>query len=444
MEHVDLELQITRVLLKDDHSSSRMDVSSPVEKSLTEESVESYTSSAGMHAPISFQAEAETAQSDTVHPSLSLNLNNEAVTKPLDSPDAKQEKSSHVHSRHGKDLGEPQLQPKIDTSSSELETIDTAVSKGENTEDPIDNTEPFNACIAVHRHPSAQGEVIFSKTGFVHLPNGDCGDGIVNPHPDSVEDKYWAQRHRLFSRYDLGIKIDREGWFSVTPEAIARHIAQKMTSGKMDLVVLDAFVGVGGNAIAFAQRKEVRLVVCVDKDPEKLYLAANNAKVYGIPTPKLLFVCSDTVAVLQSYKNGKCNKLLQTVQGDTMSVGNSPQSPDERQCGYRFVDATLLPSSIDAIFLSPPWGGSDYINWRHFDLASIHINDNCNGERLLQLAIDCMPKNQMNVAYFLPRNTNGWTLGQIAFSVGLHSMEMEGNYLNQKLKTITAYFISGT
>ena len=39
-----------------------------------------------------------------------------------------------------------------------------------------------------------------------------------------------------------------EGWFSVTPEKIAEHIAERC---RCDLIV-DAFCGVGGNAIQFA------------------------------------------------------------------------------------------------------------------------------------------------------------------------------------------------
>jgi hypothetical protein len=38
------------------------------------------------------------------------------------------------------------------------------------------------------------------------------------------------------------------GWYSVTPEAIAQHLAHRM---KCDLII-DAFAGVGGNAIQFA------------------------------------------------------------------------------------------------------------------------------------------------------------------------------------------------
>ena len=54
----------------------------------------------------------------------------------------------------------------------------------------------------------------------------------MNPYPkDVVADKYWAQRRRLFSRFDEGIELDRDGWFSVTPEAIAYHIAKRVVEG---------------------------------------------------------------------------------------------------------------------------------------------------------------------------------------------------------------------
>ena len=58
-------------------------------------------------------------------------------------------------------------------------------------------------------------------------------------------EKYWFQRYRLFSKYEEGIQLDKESWFSVTPEAIAMHIAERC---QCDLIV-DAFCGVGGNSI---------------------------------------------------------------------------------------------------------------------------------------------------------------------------------------------------
>ena len=36
-----------------------------------------------------------------------------------------------------------------------------------------------------------------------------------------------AQRYNYFSLFDDGIGLDPEGWFSVTPEAIAAHVASR-------------------------------------------------------------------------------------------------------------------------------------------------------------------------------------------------------------------------
>ncbi|KAG5841598.1 hypothetical protein ANANG_G00168310 [Anguilla anguilla] len=92
--------------------------------------------------------------------------------------------------------------------------------------------------------------------------------------------KYWVQRYRLFSRFDEGIKLDHEGWFSVTPEKIAQHIAVRVQQLSPCDLVVDAFCGVGGNAIQFALTG--RRVIAVDIDPVRLALAQNNAEVYGV------------------------------------------------------------------------------------------------------------------------------------------------------------------
>lgn len=62
--------------------------------------------------------------------------------------------------------------------------------------------------------------------------------------------KYWCQRYILFSRFDDGVQMDEEGWFSVTPEVIAQYQASRCASG----TIIDCFTGVGGNAIHFAQQ----------------------------------------------------------------------------------------------------------------------------------------------------------------------------------------------
>nr|XP_009481598.1 PREDICTED: LOW QUALITY PROTEIN: trimethylguanosine synthase [Pelecanus crispus] len=197
--------------------------------------------------------------------------------------------------------------------------------------------------------------------------------------------KYWAQRYRLFSRFDEGVKLDREGWFSVTPEKIAEHIAVRVSQSFNCDIIVDAFCGVGGNAIQFALTS--KRVIAIDIDPEKLSLARNNAEVYGV-ADQIEFVC-----------------------GDFMVLAADLQA--------------------DVVFLSPPWGGPDYATAEIFDIQTMICPD---GFEIFRLS----KKITNNIVYFLPRNAD---IDQVASLAGPGGkVEIEQNFLNNKLKTITAYF----
>ena len=90
-----------------------------------------------------------------------------------------------------------------------------------------------------------------------------CASRCKSPYPH-VPNKYWGQRYRFFSRFDEGVGLDSEGWYSVTPEAIAHHIAERVCFD----VLVDPFVGCGGNAVQFAL--VCHLVFAIDLDPVKL------------------------------------------------------------------------------------------------------------------------------------------------------------------------------
>ncbi|KAF4803216.1 hypothetical protein TURU_018337 [Turdus rufiventris] len=141
--------------------------------------------------------------------------------------------------------------------------------------------------------------------------------------------KYWAQRYRLFSRFDEGIKLDREGWFSVTPEKIAEHIAVRVSQSFNCDIIVDAFCGVGGNAIQFALTS--KRVIAIDIDPEKLRLARHNAEVYGV-AEHIDFLCGDFMALAAGLR-------------------------------------------ADVVFLSPPWGGPDYATADIFDIQTMICPD---------------------------------------------------------------------
>ncbi|KAI9227809.1 MAG: RNA cap guanine-N2 methyltransferase-domain-containing protein [Piptocephalis tieghemiana] len=193
--------------------------------------------------------------------------------------------------------------------------------------------------------------------------------------------KYWYQRHRLWSRFHEGIWMDYEGWFSVTPERIAAHIAQRCQSN----IVIDAFCGVGGNAIQFALVCE--RVIAIDIDPVRLACAKHNAKIYGVADR------------------------IEFIQGDFMQLAPHLHG--------------------DAVFLSPPWGGPEYLASDTYDIQSMIP---MNGVALFHLAKTITSE----IAYFLPRNTNISQLAALAGPDGV--CEVEQAHMHGKTKCITAYY----
>jgi hypothetical protein len=92
--------------------------------------------------------------------------------------------------------------------------------------------------------------------------------------PEDVHEKYWDQRYRIFHRFDRGLKLDAESWYSITYEVLAQYMLQRVlqvagTMGMMMNLVLDCFSGCGGCSIAFAQSPSLH-VVAVDIDAHKL------------------------------------------------------------------------------------------------------------------------------------------------------------------------------
>ncbi|WCJ35427.1 S-adenosyl-L-methionine-dependent methyltransferases superfamily protein [Euphorbia peplus] len=200
--------------------------------------------------------------------------------------------------------------------------------------------------------------------------------------------KYWSQRYLLFSRFDSGIKMDEEGWFSVTPELIARHHASRCA----DDTVIDCFTGVGGNAIQFALR--CKHVTAIDIDPKKIDYAYHNAAIYGVQE-KVDFIKGDSFVLAPKLKAG-------------------------------------------TVFLSPPWGGPDYAKVKKYDLGMLRPRD---GFFLFNTA----KKIARKIVMFLPRNVDLNQLAELCLSAGpAWSVEVEKNFLNGKLKAITAYFFDTT
>lgn len=307
-------------------------------------------------------------------------------------------------------------------------------------------------------------------------------NAVPNPHlPDEVHDKYWSQRKRLFSRFDEGIQLDPQGWYSVTPEAIADHVARRLGEaasiiveqgdtqgreiegasesffGNDGIVILDAFSGCGGNAIAFGKLSpfSVSKIVCCEMDLVKLRHAAHNAKIYGISPDKLQFIWCNSLYVMDAcYRDGKLVK---------DALPDSPSSSFREECeGFMIGGLDMLPSHVDSIFMDPPWGGVDYnqAGKNGYDLAK-HIRlpydrDTAaagpmaaaedpppnatvvDGEQLLHIA--ARATSSKFVVYDVPRNTNKQSLAKAALAAGYcGNFKLEEYYLNGRLKTTTAY-----
>ncbi|KAG6483933.1 uncharacterized protein LOC122016164 [Zingiber officinale] len=197
--------------------------------------------------------------------------------------------------------------------------------------------------------------------------------------------KYWFQRYLLFSRYDRGIKMDEEGWFSVTPEAIARHQATRCGGG----IVIDCFTGVGGNAIQFAMKSDH--VIAIDIDPQKVEYAYHNSTIYGV------------------------NHKIDFIQGDFFKI------------------AVHLKG--ETVFLSPPWGGPDYVKVQTYDLRTmLKPHDGF-------FLFKCATMVASRVVLFLPRNVDFNQLADLSLSMDPPwRVEVEKNILNGKFKAVTAYF----
>uniref|UniRef100_A0A1I8Q6L3 Trimethylguanosine synthase n=1 Tax=Stomoxys calcitrans TaxID=35570 RepID=A0A1I8Q6L3_STOCA len=196
--------------------------------------------------------------------------------------------------------------------------------------------------------------------------------------------KYWRKRFSLFSRFDEGIRLDRESWFSVTPEKVAKHLAERLKTS----ILVDGFCGSGGNAIQFALTCEK--VIAIDIDPVKLEMAKHNAKIYNV-SHKIEFILGD---FLQLAFSGKLK--------------------------------------ADIVFLSPPWGGPKYKNKKDYDIEKYLLP--VKASELVNMA----RRVSHNVALFLPRNSN---IKQIIRLAGPgKSCEIEHSYLDSRLVAITALY----
>lgn len=241
-----------------------------------------------------------------------------------------------------------------------------------------------DSCSIERRHIKNHRLKKIKKESHNHknLPLSTSADALEDAPKDARLAKYWAQRYRLFRKFDEGIRLNDTAWFSVTPEKIAEHVAARMCprSVRKSNLVVAAFCGVGGDAIQLGLRSQS--VIAIDNDLETIEMAKRNAAVYGVEQ-KIDFILADMNTFVPRF-------------------------------------------APDAAFFSPPWGGPGYKDKAAFDLADMDI-DFVTIFRAWQAITP-------NIATILPRNTKIDQLSELG------RVEVEQNLLNKKIKTITAYY----
>lgn len=137
-----------------------------------------------------------------------------------------------------------------------------------------------------------------------------------------------------------GVRVDVEGRYSLTPEALALQLGARARG----LHVVDAGCGVGGNAIGFARGGAT--VTAIELDERRLELARHNAGVYGV-AEQIRFI------------RGDATRVVPELDADVLFV-DPPWGTDWNRVGTGLDDlpllAALLPlaAAFDALWIKVP------------------------------------------------------------------------------------------
>ena len=110
--------------------------------------------------------------------------------------------------------------------------------------------------------------------------------GNVRPTYNPDLESFFYRRRELFSKFDRGVRMDAECWYSVTPERLAAHIAVRMCKARRGLLVVDPFCGCGGNVIQQALADPTGAVLAIDIDPTKVSIDLHPLR--PLPPPRHL------------------------------------------------------------------------------------------------------------------------------------------------------------
>lgn len=235
------------------------------------------------------------------------------------------------------------------------------------------------------------------------------------PVDKSIINGYKRKAGKLWFRYANGIKMALSSWYEVTPEPIARQIASRFASALAPLgrrrsvppLVVDCFSGVGSNAIQFARHGAY--VIGVERDAAKARMARHNACVYRV-AHRCDFIVGDAFEVLPQLRGRRRD------HHDAGDAGGSGSGNGD--------------TAVDAVFMSPPWGGPSYRDEAVFDVER-HMEP-YRGSALFQLGWRATD----NVAVLLPRTCDA---AQLAAVTGTRDIEVQENWMHGRHVTSTVY-----
>lgn len=188
--------------------------------------------------------------------------------------------------------------------------------------------------------------------------------------------KYWRKRFQLFSKFDEGVFLTSELWYSVTPEVTAKAIAIMVKKLVPDCkTVLDICCGGGGNTIQFA--KLFDSVGGVDINSTNVLCTKHNCNIYGVSSNTWF------------------------VTGDWMDLSKRKD----------WLPSNLTDEKFDFAFCSPPWGGPSYSRQETFNLFSMKPFN------LRDLCIS-MASISRNFGVFLPRNLDFDQISELTTELG--------------------------
>ena len=143
-----------------------------------------------------------------------------------------------------------------------------------------------------------------------------------------------------------GARLDEEGRFSLTPEALSLQLG-KWANGRR---VVDACTGCGGNAIGFARTGCD--VVAIERDAGRLEMARHNAELYGV-SDRIRFIHGNAITEVPRLDGD----LLfvdppwgEAATAERCGLADFPLLAALRQCGYPALWAKL-PASFDTASL---------------------------------------------------------------------------------------------